>query len=681
MSASRSLLFVTLTVAGYVLILAGQLAAADVDRAAIWAATHFGEAARWLINQTAPALPPGAIMAVSAMLVGTMLVAAAVALAAPPVESRPRSYDNGFGGDTSASAPAWSALLFAAVLASCTIFLCLLDPPSNIAVLTWVGSMLAGLFAFVTADRHGGISVIPTIAYGREVAIVLALAALSLAVAAHDSMSWRWSGTPDESNFFGVAKAMSDGTTSRFLLSERGVFEAHPTLSSAYQALFMWVLGPTGFAWRLSSAFALAASLPALYVLARLLWNRRVATIATLLFGTTPLAVGFAHLGYNNTQLYPVVLGSLALTVWAQRSRSAAAFYAAGCLAGLGFYTYYPARLAPLLVIWLGVCLRSFAARGARRMPLAAVLIGLALALVPVALHPQETLGRMFQFTSFTGGGVEKPADWTSAWQLISSASIADIGRHTFLALVYTVYFVGPHHFQWPPIVDPVSGPLTVVGLILCLAGVRHRNARFLAIAYVLSAILICATSHYFRPPLTRLLFLSPFAALLAAIALDRWATGLAAASGSARLGEIVAVSATTGAVIWGIVALQHNVRARYHGYGDGTTAELVRIALDRPSDTRIIYVQRVDTSMWSVDEIFAEYGMKERLTYLKGFDDRARQALAAVEPPFLAVLFLGNEEERLAAEEIVAQRFPQGRWEGSDPEQMWNLRYFEMSR
>jgi len=675
-STTRSLLFLALTLAGYALIIPGQLATFNIDEAAIWAAVHLGDGVRWLVNQSAPGLPPGAVMAVSCIVLGTVLVAVGVAVATDPISpSSP-----GEGSDTSAGFElVWQPLVVGVVLAAATAYFCLIDPPSNLAVLTWVASMAAGLVAFVEIDRRRGITLRRPFADRREVVVVLALTAFCLIVVVHDLTGWRWSGTPDESNFFGVAQVIAAGESNRFLLSERGVFEVHPTLSSVYQGIFMWLFGATGFSWRLSSAAALVMSLPALYVLARLLWNRRVATVATLLFGTTPLAVGFAHLGYNNTQIYPVLAGSLALMAWAHWNRSAALFYLAACLAGLGFYTYYPARLSPVLVLWFGLCLRSFALRGAGRDHLAAVALASAFTLLPVALHPQETLRRMFQFTTFTGGGAQQVSDLAAAWQLISGSNLAGIVRHAFVAVTYSVYFAGPHHFQWPPVVDPISGPLVLVGLLLCLAGFRWRNARFVACAYVLSAVLVCATSHYYRPPLTRLLFLSPFAALLAAIALDRLASGLSRATGSFGLGQLLAGGLTVAAMVWAIGAVQYNIRHRYHGYGDGTTAELVRLALDQPADTQFVYVQRVDTSMWSVDDIFGEYGMKERLQYKQGFDDSARRALESVQPPFMVALALGKEDERVAAEGLMTRRFPGEQWNDSDPGKVWNLRYLEV--
>jgi hypothetical protein len=674
------LLFYASLIAGYGLTLAGQWATVYREEALVWTAAHLGDPGRWMLNVVLQGFPPGSFLAVTAVLAGTVLIAVALGAASAPGEAALAARST--GADYGVRA-AGALLPFAAAvcLVVVTLMLCRAAEPSNIAVITWVFSLAAGLLACIFIDRRRGTRLRAPYDDRREPIVIAVLASLCLLVVTHDLMGWRWSGTPDESNFFGVAKAMADGTTHRFLLSERGVFEVHPTLSSAYQSLFMMVLGGGGFAWRLSSAAALAASLPALYWLARRLWNARVATIATALFATTPVAVGFAHLGYNNTQVYPVLLGALFLALWACRDDSAAGFYLAGCVAGLGFFTYYPARLTPVLVIWLAWCLGARAASRGGRRRVAVMLLALFLAIGPVAAHPMQTLGRMFQFTVFTAGGQQRAADLASAWELFAATDVAALANQVLLSLVYSVYFVGPHHFQWPPVVDPISGPLVLVGLWLCIAGSRRRTALFLAGTYVLSAALIGGTSHYFRPPLTRLLFLSPFAALLAAVALDRFAAALSAATRSARLGAAVVTVLTIAAVAWGIAWQQYSVRYRYHGYGDGTTAELVRLAVEQPDDMKLIYLQRLDTSMWSVDEILGEYGMKERLQYFRGLENAARDALEQVQPPFMAVLGLGRDHERLAAEAILSRRFPQDEWKSSDPDQYWNLRYFIVER
>lgn len=675
LSGARAGLFVVLVGAGYALIIPGQLATLHLDEALIWAALNLGRPGRWLLNLTWSGLPPGAFLAVGLILIGSGLIAAAIALVSAPAPV-PNRTDEHPAPPTSALLPARLSLSLATALAAATLYICRLPEPSNVAVATWGASLFCGLTAFAWLDRAVATRMGWPFDGSREIAIITLLATLSMAVVTHDLASWRWSGTPDETHFFGVAKAIAEGTAQRFLFSERGVFEVHPTLSSAYQSAFMLLFGASGWAWRLSSAMALVAALPPFYLLARWLWNTRVAVIATALFGTTPAAVGFAHLGYNNSQIYPVVVGALALLVWAHRCRSAVGYYLAGCVAGLGFYTYYPARLAPLLLILLGLCLGALPLRRSGRNRTMALVTGLLLTVVPSAAHPADSLARMFQFTSLTGGGSVRVTDLASAWELVASSSIWTLVNQSFLALLYSVYFISPHHFQWPPVVDVVSGPLVLVGLWLCVGAYGHANARFLALAFVVSVVIVGGTSHYFRPPLTRLLFLSPFAALLAAVALDRFATSLARTTRVERLGAGVVTVLTVAAVGWAIVSLQYNVRYLYHGYGDGTTAELVRLARQQPDGTRVIYVQRKDTSMWSVDGVFDQYGMRERLAYFQGLTNEAKEALQTTTPPLFAALNLADAAEIRTVEEILRRRFPEAQWQASDPDRTWNLRY-----
>jgi hypothetical protein len=672
--SARAAASLVLVVIGYSLVIPGQLATVYYDEASTRVVALLGAVGQWFLSVTWSAFPPGAFFAVFSILIGTLLIAVGAAAGSRPLNVDATAIRR---HSRAGLLPAWALLSMAAGLAAVTLYICRSPRPSNLAVATWVASMLCGVGAFAWIDRARGMKVDLRFDRWTEVAVVVLLTLVSFVVVAHDLTHWRWSGTPDETHFFGVAKGIATGTAERFLLSERGVFEVHPTLSSVYQSLFMMVFGVSDFSWRLSSAAALVIAVPLLYLLARRLWNERVAVVAALLFGTTPAAVGFGHLGYNNTQIYPVVVGSLLLVAWAHRHGSVVGLYLAGCLSGLGFYTFYPARLTLLLVLVLGLCFGALPVFRRDRMPTFALFAGLLLALVPVAAHPLETLGRMFQFTSFTGGGALRAADFDSVWQLISAVAPLELLNQSFLSLIYSVYFIGPHHFQWPPVVDPVSGPLTLVGLWLCIGGVRRGNARFLAVAFIVSAVLIGGTSHYFRPPLTRLLFLSPFAALLAAVALDRLSATVCNATRSPRLAAALGGVLTTLAVVLAIASLQYNVRYRYHGYGDGTTAELVRLAQSLPEDLHVVYVQRPDTSMWSVDGIFDSFGMRERLSYFQGLSDKAIQALESRPPPFVVVLSLAEAQEIGTVEEILRRRFPHGQWQSSDAGEAWSLRYF----
>lgn len=540
-------------------------------------------------------------------------------------------------------------------LAVAALLLC--GGSSNLAFAAWIGSIvvgfdLCGRIESRLVPRSGASATARRLPRNERIVVAL-LVGLSLALSLHDLTHWRWSGTPDEAHFFNAAKSIATGELQPFLFSEHGVFDTHPILSSEYQAVFMRVFGATAFGWRLSSAAAVALAVACLYVLARRLWGAGVATAAALLFATTPLVVGFAHLGYNNTQVYPVVIGSLALIAGAARLER---LYLAGFVAGLGFYTFYPARLAPLLALLLGCCLGVFAIRGDGRRRMLAFVCGCVLCIAPALMLLPESLGKVSALTNLGGAP-------------------AVIAAHWLKAVLYPVSFENPHHFQWTPVVDPVSGQLCLLGLLLCLASFRNRADRFLAAAYLLSALLVGATSHHERPPLTRLLFLSPFVATLAAVALQR-ITGVVARRIGRSPARVAAALLIAFAAFWGVIELQYNVRYRYHGCGDGTTSEAVRLASAMPPDAKIVYLQRRGSTMLMVDSVFDQYGMAERLVYGQGFDDEAKRALEEIEPPYIVIDGLEDEDGRKAVAAIVERRFPGRAWEESAPGQPWNLRY-----
>jgi 4-amino-4-deoxy-L-arabinose transferase-like glycosyltransferase len=108
--------------------------------------------------------------------------------------------------------------------------------------------------------------------------------------------------------------------------------------------------GSTLWGWRFSSvAPALLAVIPT-YLLARDLFDRRVAFVSGGLLITSPYFLAFARLGYNNSQaLFPV-----AMAVWLAaagvRRGSCLLMALSGVAAGMGFYTYGGGRLAAMAV-------------------------------------------------------------------------------------------------------------------------------------------------------------------------------------------------------------------------------------------------------------------------------------------------------------------------------------------
>ena len=646
--------------------MAGQYTAANSPEVAAALTHSCGAVGRALAAPVADLLPSALALALSLLLGGALLIALVLGLPAefqPPVVPDLTHRRRLLRVRT-------VALLAIAILLSCVTVLCLVQvAPATGTLILWVLTPVPAFVAALSLDRTRGTQFTNPF-HRREWLPLAALVILELAWVGKDLTDWHWAGIPDESFFFATAKAIVEGRLTGFPLSEDGVFGYHPLASSYYQALFMKLLGANIFAWRLSSVAALAASLPALYLLTRELWTARTGLLAAVLFGSAQLVIGYAHFGYNNVQVYPVMLGSLAILSWAVRQRSVAGHFGAGWLAGLGFYTYYPARLTPLLAVLL---LWSVGARRRAAAERVAVAAGIVIAILPVLTQPREIVTHMLQQTAIPAGAAAVAGDWSVLWQ---PDLLRRILEHWVLSLLYPLWFNCASNFEWVPVVDPVVAVAAAVGWWLSVfALARRAPVRFLVPTYLLAALLVGAFSQYSCPPLTRLLTLAPFTAVLAAIALDRvWARAAPIIGpGGARALGLAVVSA---AVLWNITALQRSMYQRHHGYGDGTTGELIRITNPLPDDCRIVYVQNNENDMYDVDKILDEYGRGGQSTYIRPFGPLVAKTLATVQPPFVVVYNLRGTEEQTGVERGLLRRFPEARWADSAPGKPWNLRY-----
>jgi hypothetical protein len=546
----------------------------------------------------------------------------------------------------------------------------------NGRVAAWLASLLAGLGAMVIFDRIRGTSLGDPWTCRREWLAPTALAGLSLLLVGHDLTHWHWGGTPDETHFFMTAKAIAEGHYDRFPLSQSGVFDFQPVLSSYYQALFMKVFGVNIFAWRLSSAVALALAVPLLYVVGRELWGRRAGLFAAVFLGCAQLAVGFAHFGYNNTQVYPVVAGSLAAMLWGTRRRSLTGYYLTGWIAGLGCFTYYVALAAVPLVMLLGWSSGRLTWRRGRRHELVVLAVPLLLCALPALTALGGTATRVALLT-IGSGETFKPAVGGSPSGFMSASSPAiHIAQHWLLSVVHGLWFRDPHHFQVNPVVDPVSGALATVGFWLGVgATVRRRRDGFLVPGYLIAAFIAGAVTPHYRPPLTRLLVLAPLTALLSALALDQL---LRCVLPSRRVAAwMVGAAVLVAAVGWNVQALHESVYKSNHGYGDGTTSELIRLTQQLPADYKIVYVQRPDSFMQDVDSVMIAYELQARFSYLRPTEPRTLELLGTLTPPFFVAYNILDSQQKTAVERALTQRFSDRLWRESAPGKAWSLTYF----
>jgi 4-amino-4-deoxy-L-arabinose transferase-like glycosyltransferase len=139
--------------------------------------------------------------------------------------------------------------------------------------------------------------------------------------------------------------------------------------SSIFQGAILWIFKPSFWSWRFSSGVAALLAVFPTYLLARELFNRRVALIAIVSMISMPFYIAFARMGYNNSQaLFPAAL-SMYLFYAGLRRKSLLYLGWAGMAAGLGAYTY-PSAQVSLLAIFpiLGALGIRSITRGRQRM-------------------------------------------------------------------------------------------------------------------------------------------------------------------------------------------------------------------------------------------------------------------------------------------------------------------------
>lgn len=175
--------------------------------------------------------------------------------------------------------------------------------------------------------------------------------------------SFRLQGLPDmligdEGAFFATARDIALGDFKPPIFSS-GVY-TFPVLSSIGQGLLMKIFGVDLWGWRFSSVIAGVLAIIPLYLLGRDAFNRKIAVASSIALVFSPYFLAFSRLGYNNIQaLFITALTLYWLFLGFQRS-SFFYLFIAGCAAGLGFYTYFAARMALVIALlfiafsWLG---------------------------------------------------------------------------------------------------------------------------------------------------------------------------------------------------------------------------------------------------------------------------------------------------------------------------------------
>ena len=421
----------------------------------------------------------------------------APASATPPVYLRP-----GFRA---------AGLLVGAALMAMLLSLLAAGSESGRTLLIWIAALAA--FAAFFTPRVASVpthSLAPLMAWLHlhrwDVLLVATLMGVFLAVNVYDLQHWYYSAIGDEYLFYEHAKRIVDeGIVRPF--SQEGVYNTHPVINSVFQAAVMRVFGADYFGWTFSEVLNAALTIPAIYVIGRILGGRSAAVTAAAIFAFSHYIFAFSHTGYTNLSPLPVTAWALALFVLGWRHNNPLFLYAAGVVAGLGFYTHYSGRaIIPVILLF------AIAAGRPKRMgelwPLA---LGFVLTVAPTFVVEQEgVLTRMF---GQVVGGYSEVVTGSVGQRLLNNI-VVNLPAFNYNASVHT--------YVYGPLLDPVSGILAALGIAFAMGHIRQTAYRLLLIWFAVAIFMTGVLSPYPHVAITRLVFAVPPVALLAGLLVGR---------------------------------------------------------------------------------------------------------------------------------------------------------------
>lgn len=123
-----------------------------------------------------------------------------------------------------------------------------------------------------------------------------------------------------------------------------------PLLSFIPDVITMRIFGINIWGIRSGSVLFGILTIPIFYFLTELLFTKRVALIATILLTTSHLWIALSRIGITYVQATFIMLTTLYFLFKGLKSEQKIYFVLAGIFLGLSFYSYYAARILPLVI-------------------------------------------------------------------------------------------------------------------------------------------------------------------------------------------------------------------------------------------------------------------------------------------------------------------------------------------
>jgi 4-amino-4-deoxy-L-arabinose transferase-like glycosyltransferase len=296
-----------------------------------------------------------------------------------------------------------------------------------------------------------------------------------------------------------------------------------PIASFAAQAGIMRLFGDDIAGLRLSSALFGALTLLPVYLLARSMFDRRVALASAALMAVGHWSVHFSRLGINNIQATFFAAWAVYLVWRALRTQHRLDYALTGLALGLGLYAYYAARLMPLIVGGV-IGLAVWRNRGQWRhyVPgLLALVIAGTLTIAPqvvyFAKHPEPLVSRQRGVFLFNNLPHLESAYHTDDWgEILRQQAIRSL-------LVFNARgdSSGQYGFD-EPMLDKLTAGLLVVGLGLSLWRLP-QGGHWVLHVWFWPHLLLGSMLTVDAPFVPRLAVLMPVPFIWAGVALGGW--------------------------------------------------------------------------------------------------------------------------------------------------------------
>jgi hypothetical protein len=311
---------------------------------------------------------------------------------------------------------------------------------------------------------------------------------------------------------------------------------SHPTLYFYNLALYLRFLGQNIPALRLASALAGTFTIPATYLLARLSFDKSIATLSALFLAGYHVHIHYSRLALNNVWA-PFATVATLLCLWAGlRTHKGWLFALGGIAMGLGQYTYFGARLLPLIVcawlLYLAFVTRQSSApyrAGSRASPetvlslagngsrLVVFWLAFILALLPLSWFFVE------HWTAFTARVDQVGVFGSTGSDPTQVGYFFPLASGLFQSVTAFNYARDRSIFYGPPL--PLLHWLSGIGFVFgVVEAIRCRRAAGcgLLLIWLASTVIVGGALMNHPPESPRLLFAAPAAAILIALGLTR---------------------------------------------------------------------------------------------------------------------------------------------------------------